>query len=45
MGFIITNEKMQTNIAGVYAVGDCRSRTFRQIITACADGAIAAHQL
>lgn len=42
-GYIITDEKMQTNIKGVYAVGDVRKKEFRQVITAAADGAIAAY--
>ena len=33
---------MKTNIDGVYAIGDCRSKDLRQVITACNDGAIAA---
>ncbi len=41
-GFIITNEFMETNIPGVYAVGDLRNTPLRQVITACSDGAIAA---
>jgi len=41
-GFIITDEYMQTNIAGVFAAGDIRSKILRQVITAAADGAIAA---
>ena len=40
-GFIITNELMQTNLKGVYAVGDVRNTPLRQIVTACSDGAIA----
>ena len=40
-GYIITDEKMSTNIAGVYAGGDVRNTPFRQIVTACSDGAIA----
>ena len=40
-GYIITNEKMETNIPGVYAAGDVRQKQLRQIITACSDGAIA----
>lgn len=40
-GFIITNELMQTNLKGVYAVGDVRDTPLRQIVTACSDGAIA----
>jgi len=41
-GDIITDEEMRTNIPGVYAVGDIREKLLRQIITAAADGAIAA---
>lgn len=41
-GYIITDEKMQTSVEGVYAVGDCRVKYLRQVITAAADGAIAA---
>ena len=40
-GYIVTNERMQTNINGVYAVGDIRNTPLRQIITATSDGAIA----
>lgn len=39
---IITDDKMRTNIDGVYAAGDIRDKELRQIVTACADGAIAA---
>jgi len=39
---IITDGLMRTNINGVYAVGDIRNTPLRQIVTACADGAIAA---
>ena len=41
-GFVITDENLQTNIPGVFAAGDIRSKKIRQIITACAEGAIAA---
>lgn len=41
-GFIITDETMQTSLAGVYAVGDVRKTPLRQVITAASDGAIAA---
>lgn len=40
-GYIITNEKMETNIPGVFAVGDIRQKILRQVVTAVADGAIA----
>jgi thioredoxin reductase (NADPH) len=42
-GYIITNQKMFTSIAGLFAAGDLRSGAFRQVVTAAADGAIAAH--
>lgn len=41
-GFIITKEDMATSEEGVFACGDCRKKTLYQMITACADGAIAA---
>ncbi|MDR0879806.1 MAG: thioredoxin-disulfide reductase [Clostridioides sp.] len=41
-GYIITDAEMQTNIPGVYAAGDCRDKSLRQVVTAAADGAIAA---
>lgn len=44
-GYIPTNEKMQTNVPGVYAVGDVRPGALRQVVTAAADGAIAAIQV
>ena len=42
MGYIITDENMHTNIPGVFAAGDVRRKLLRQIVTAAADGAIAA---
>ena len=41
-GFIVTDKYMQTNIPGVFAAGDVRDTPLRQVVTACADGAIAA---
>lgn len=41
-GYIPTNEKMMTNISGVYAVGDIRVKDYRQLTTAVSDGTIAA---
>jgi len=38
-GFIITSENLETSVKGIFAAGDVRSNAFRQIITACADGA------
>lgn len=43
-GYIKTDEDMHTNIPGVLAVGDVRVKSFRQVVTAAADGAIAAMQ-
>lgn len=43
-GFIETNCYMETSIEGVYAAGDIRTTPLRQVITAAADGAIAANQ-
>jgi len=42
-GFVRTDETMATSCPGVFACGDCRRRPFYQIVTACAEGAIAAH--
>ncbi|MBR4720703.1 MAG: thioredoxin-disulfide reductase [Clostridia bacterium] len=44
-GYIITDENMRTNIDGIYAVGDIRKTPLRQIITAAADGAVAANDI
>ena len=44
-GYIITDEKMRTNIEGVYAAGDIREKPLRQIVTAAADGAVAASMI
>ena len=41
-GYIVTDENMRTNIPLVYAAGDVRKKSLRQIVTAAADGAIAA---
>ncbi|MEW5919927.1 MAG: thioredoxin-disulfide reductase [Bacillota bacterium] len=41
-GYIITNEEMETSVPGVYAAGDVRRKFLRQVVTATADGAIAA---
>lgn len=43
-GYVLTDENMHTNIPGVFAAGDIRQKTLKQIVTACADGAIAATQ-
>jgi len=41
-GYIITNEKMETEIPGIFAAGDIRSNSIRQVIAAAGDGATAA---
>ena len=43
-GYIVTDENMKTNIPGVFAAGDIRVKSLRQVVTAAADGAIAAVQ-
>lgn len=43
-GYIITDDNMKTNIPGVFAAGDNRVKSLRQVVTATADGAIAATQ-
>ena len=43
-GYIVTDENMKTNIDGVFAAGDVRVKSLRQVVTAAADGAIAAVQ-
>ena len=42
-GYIIAGESTETNIPGVYAVGDVRTKQLRQVVTAVADGAVAVH--
>lgn len=42
-GYIVAGESTETNLPGVYAVGDVRTKAVRQIITAASDGAVAAH--
>lgn len=42
MGYIETNERMETRIPGIFAAGDIREKTLRQIVTATGDGSIAA---
>ena len=42
-GYIIADETTATNIPGVYAVGDLRTKHLRQVVTAVADGAMAVH--
>lgn len=42
-GYIAADESTKTNLPGVFAVGDVRTKSVRQIVTAVADGAVAAH--
>ena len=42
-GYVITDESTKTNIPGVFAAGDVRTKVLRQVITAASDGAMAAH--
>ena len=44
-GYVIADESTRTAIPGVYAVGDVRTKPVRQIVTAVADGAVAAHMV
>jgi thioredoxin reductase (NADPH) len=41
-GFIKTNQRMETSVAGIYAAGDCRTTPLLQVVTAAGDGATAA---
>ena len=42
-GYVVADESTRTTIPGVYAVGDVRTKTLRQVVTAVADGAVAVH--
>jgi len=42
-GYIIADESTKTNVEGVYAAGDVRTKVLRQVVTAVSDGAVAAH--
>ena len=42
-GYIIADESTRTNIPGVFAVGDVRTKAVRQVVTAVSDGAVASH--
>lgn len=44
-GYIKTNADMETSIPGIYAAGDVRDKTLRQIVTATGDGSIAAQNV
>ena len=42
-GYIVTDQRMETNIRGLFAAGDVRATPFRQVVVAAGEGAIAAH--
>lgn len=44
-GYIITDENLSTNIPGIWAIGDVRKKSLRQIATAVGDGALAAYEV
>lgn len=44
MGYVEVNDRMATKVPGIFGAGDCITKNLRQVITACADGAIAAQE-
>ena len=44
-GHLVTDERMATSCPGLFAAGDCRRKTFYQVVTACGDGATAARSV
>ena len=44
-GYIVADESTRTNIPGVFAVGDVRTKVLRQVVTAVSDGAVASHYI
>ena len=42
-GYVVADESCRTNIPGIFAVGDVRTKALRQIVTAAADGAVSVH--
>lgn len=42
-GYVVADESTKTSVEGVFAAGDVRTKALRQIVTACADGAMAIH--
>lgn len=44
-GYIIAGEDCKTSVSGIYVVGDCRTKDVRQLVTAAADGAVAASMI
>jgi thioredoxin reductase (NADPH) len=45
VGFVTTDEELRTSCTGVFAAGDCRKKSFRQIATAVGEGALAVHSV
>ncbi len=43
VGYVVTNQRMETGVPGLYAVGDVRDSPFRQLVVAAGEGAVAAH--
>jgi thioredoxin reductase (NADPH) len=43
VGYVVTNQRMETEVPGLYAVGDVRESPFRQLVVAAGEGAVAAH--
>ncbi|MBQ5503919.1 MAG: FAD-dependent oxidoreductase, partial [Oscillospiraceae bacterium] len=43
-GYIVTDEECRTSVPGVFAAGDVRAKSLRQLVTAASDGALAASQ-
>jgi thioredoxin reductase (NADPH) len=42
-GYIVADESTKTNVEGVFAAGDVRTKELRQVVTAAADGAVSVH--
>jgi thioredoxin reductase (NADPH) len=42
-GYVVADESTETSVSGVFAAGDVRTKVLRQVVTAAADGAVAAH--
>lgn len=42
-GYLLTDERMMTSVPGLFAAGDVRASSFRQLVTAASDGAVASH--
>jgi len=44
-GYVVTDQRMASSQRGVFAAGDCRKKAWRQVVTACGDGAEAAYSV